>query len=227
MGRRGRPPYQDVLTPREWEVLQLIREGLNNPEIADRLGISRDGAKYHVSEILTKLGLSSREEAALWHPSERPWGAAALAPAAFLWRRGRSALPLRANALALAFSGGLLALVLAGAGLTAFLLLRGGGSDAEPEQAAGAPAATIEAFPVVPTPDQTPLAPTPAAGEASLPLRPDDAELYVVNTGFVTSMTTEEADLVAKIDGVQSVLRDVSVIAFTSECLIFISCAVI
>ncbi len=51
MGRRGRPRHPDILTPREWEVLALLREGLSNPEIAERLGISRDGVKFHVSEI--------------------------------------------------------------------------------------------------------------------------------------------------------------------------------
>src|SRR6266545_353996 len=79
MKRRGRPPYPDVLTPREWEVLALLRDGLSNPEIAEGLAISRDAVKYHVSEILTKLGVASREEAALWRPAERPWWAAAVA----------------------------------------------------------------------------------------------------------------------------------------------------
>jgi DNA-binding CsgD family transcriptional regulator/Tol biopolymer transport system component len=64
MRRRGRPPHPDVLTPREWEVLALIREGLSNPEIAERLDITEAGVKYHVSEILSKLGVSSRQEAA-------------------------------------------------------------------------------------------------------------------------------------------------------------------
>jgi DNA-binding CsgD family transcriptional regulator len=64
--RRGRPAYPDVLTPREWEVLALIQEGLTNPQIAQRLGISEHGARYHVSEILSKLGVQSREEAAEW-----------------------------------------------------------------------------------------------------------------------------------------------------------------
>lgn len=74
MAKRGRPPYPEVLTPREWEVLSLLREGLTNPQIAERLGISLDGAKYHVSEILTKLGVASREEAAAWQPpAQRPW----------------------------------------------------------------------------------------------------------------------------------------------------------
>src|SRR5439155_2766693 len=79
MRRRGRPKHPDILTPREWEVLALLRDGLANPEIAERLGVSRDAVKYHVSEILSKLGVTSREEAALWRPSERPWWAAAFA----------------------------------------------------------------------------------------------------------------------------------------------------
>jgi DNA-binding NarL/FixJ family response regulator len=39
MNRRGRPPHPDVLTPREWEVLALLREELTDQAIADRLGI--------------------------------------------------------------------------------------------------------------------------------------------------------------------------------------------
>src|SRR5690606_31094903 len=78
MRRRGRPRTPDILTPREWEVLDLLRQGLSNREIADRLRISYDGARYHVSEILSKLGVSSREEAAAWQPeasaSRRVWG---------------------------------------------------------------------------------------------------------------------------------------------------------
>jgi len=62
--KRGRPAYPDVLTPREWEVLACIREGLTNEEIAARLGISESGARYHVSEILGKLSVRNRREAA-------------------------------------------------------------------------------------------------------------------------------------------------------------------
>ena len=70
--KRGRPRHPDVLTPREWEVLTLVREGLTNPQIAERMGITLDAAKYHVSEILSKLHLGSREEAAAWQPDPPP-----------------------------------------------------------------------------------------------------------------------------------------------------------
>lgn len=52
------------LTPRQREVLALVAQGLTNPEIAARLGITRDGVKWHLSEILARLGLDTREEAA-------------------------------------------------------------------------------------------------------------------------------------------------------------------
>jgi DNA-binding CsgD family transcriptional regulator len=70
--KRGRPAYPDLLTPREWEVLALIREGLTNEQIAARLGVSERGARYHVSEILSKLGLKSRDEAAAWTQEPTP-----------------------------------------------------------------------------------------------------------------------------------------------------------
>jgi len=51
------------LTDREYEVLALLVEGLTNPEIAERLSISRSTAKAHVSHILGKLDVSNRAEA--------------------------------------------------------------------------------------------------------------------------------------------------------------------
>ena len=61
--RRGRPPHPDILTPREWQVLDLLREGLTHEQIAQRLHISFATAKYHVAEIISKLGVVTREEA--------------------------------------------------------------------------------------------------------------------------------------------------------------------
>lgn len=58
----GPTPGHD-LTEREREVLALMVEGLTNPQIAERLVVSRSTAKAHVSNILSKLGLSNRAEA--------------------------------------------------------------------------------------------------------------------------------------------------------------------
>lgn len=59
-------PAEDIpfeLKPRELEVLTLMCKGLTNPQIAAKLFLSRATVKYYVSEILTKLNLSTRTEA--------------------------------------------------------------------------------------------------------------------------------------------------------------------
>lgn len=57
------PPGRDDLTEREREVLALMVRGLNNPQIARRLMLSRSTVKFHVSAILARLGAASRTEA--------------------------------------------------------------------------------------------------------------------------------------------------------------------
>jgi DNA-binding CsgD family transcriptional regulator/catechol 2,3-dioxygenase-like lactoylglutathione lyase family enzyme len=63
---RGRPAHPDVLTPGEWRVVDAVRHGLRNREIARGQGVSLDAVKYHVANALHKLGLSSRAELRRW-----------------------------------------------------------------------------------------------------------------------------------------------------------------
>ena len=66
MTRRGRPPADDVLTPAEWTVVEAVRHGLSNPQIARHLQVSADAVKYHVANALQKLGLRDRRELRRW-----------------------------------------------------------------------------------------------------------------------------------------------------------------
>jgi len=109
----------DSLTPREREVLALLRRGLTNEEIAHRLNISLDGAKYHVSQILSKLGVATREEAAAVALGER--------------RRWWAAWPVWVK---IAGAGTVVAAV-AGLAVLAWGVFRTGGGEAETSMSAG------------------------------------------------------------------------------------------
>jgi DNA-binding NarL/FixJ family response regulator len=61
--QQARPADLDALTPRETEILGLVAEGLSNHEIAERLVLSDETVKTHVSHVLGKLGLRDRAQA--------------------------------------------------------------------------------------------------------------------------------------------------------------------
>jgi DNA-binding NarL/FixJ family response regulator len=73
-GRDGADP-STTLTSRERQVLHGVARGLSNRAIADELGITERTARTHVSNVLAKLGLASRTQAALFavqHGLDRP-----------------------------------------------------------------------------------------------------------------------------------------------------------
>ena len=64
--RRGRPPYPDLLTPTEWRITHAAQHGMSNREIAERLGVSFDAVKFHITNIKGKLGLNSKQAIKQW-----------------------------------------------------------------------------------------------------------------------------------------------------------------
>jgi DNA-binding CsgD family transcriptional regulator len=142
MKRRGRPRAPG-LTPRETQVLALIRAGRSNREIAEELGISLQGVKYHVTEILGKLGVDSRKAAAGWEPgATRRWGFAPVV----VWRSfAEGALAVMSPKVIAAPIGGLLAL-----GIVFGVILT------ESDEQTAAPAAVLTAEPTA-TPEVPPI----------------------------------------------------------------------
>lgn len=99
--RGGRPRYPGIITPAEQRVLDELRKGGTNAEIAVRLGIGPETVKTHIGNMLEKLDLADRRELAAWSPGREP-----------VWRRLRVLLT---SPLALASLGR--PLVWAGVGL--------------------------------------------------------------------------------------------------------------
>jgi DNA-binding CsgD family transcriptional regulator/predicted enzyme related to lactoylglutathione lyase len=65
--RRGRPPHDDVLTPAEWKVTHAVQHGMSNRDVAERSGISVNAIKFHVRNVLAKLGLADRTALRQWY----------------------------------------------------------------------------------------------------------------------------------------------------------------
>lgn len=135
---RGRPRHPDVLTPAEWRVLEDVRRGWTNQEIADDLGVSVNTVRAHVSSMLAKLDLPDRHALGRWEGS----------PA----RASRAALDRMGIAVWLRWSAGAVAL------LTGALALWSVMEASRPgESSVGAPATAPAGAP----------SPTPPATEAS------------------------------------------------------------
>lgn len=66
--------HRVVLTPREWDVAELLVDGLSTAEIAKRLYLSQVTVRRHMSAVLHKLGVSSRAEARHLIERHRPSG---------------------------------------------------------------------------------------------------------------------------------------------------------
>ena len=123
---------------RQREVLDLLAEGKSNAEIAEAMGITLDGAKWHISELLAETGCEERQALASWWRDRRERRTRAAFWSALLVSR-----KLTAGVTVAAF--GLLV-------LTSWLLLRGGddGGSISPEAAADfAPTATATSQPSV------------------------------------------------------------------------------
>jgi DNA-binding CsgD family transcriptional regulator/catechol 2,3-dioxygenase-like lactoylglutathione lyase family enzyme len=63
---RGRPPHDDALTPAEWRVVEMVRHGMTNRVIAEKLEVSLDAVKFHVANALDKLDFDNRTQLRQW-----------------------------------------------------------------------------------------------------------------------------------------------------------------
>lgn len=165
--RRGRPPHPDVLTPAEWRVLDLVRLGLPNAAIAERLGITVPTVKTHMSRILAKLALPDRRALTEWDgqpATERPRRVTSAAP--LNWLSWKTAGGLTVTAVAAVFVVGFVAAMESGR-------LTGG---AEPETA-------------VPTASVPPEATAPQAGASETPMSQPSPPVNVLLIELTSGVT--------------------------------------
>lgn len=76
-GGIGMRPVRSVLTPREWEVLDLMSLGRTTRQIAEELVLSGETVRTHIKNLMRKLGASSRQEAIEFGARERQAGESA------------------------------------------------------------------------------------------------------------------------------------------------------
>ncbi len=151
--------YKYDLSPRQHQVLELIGRGHTNAEIAEALGMSLDGAKWHVSEILAKLCVSSRDEAALYWRSNNGIRARLARTVHALFTAPVAIKPLLGVAATLGVVG--IATVVAVLAVRSF-----NGGDGSPALAADTPTATATKSAATGTPAASTTA---AAGATSTP----------------------------------------------------------
>ena len=58
--RKRRAETHDEMTPQEWQIARLARQGLSNPEIGERLFLSPRTVEWHLKKVFTKLEIRSR-----------------------------------------------------------------------------------------------------------------------------------------------------------------------
>ncbi len=160
------PSVRVTLTARQEDVLRLMAEGATNGQIAERLGLSLEGAKWHIREIFGRLGVDSREEAvAAWHGGRRARRLGWLAP-----------LPL---------AGGLAATLVVAAGAVALAWGRseddrGAVAPGTDSTASASVAATVDLVAKAPRITPTPLRAQPPLKEAA---RGDNWRLLMADDG--------------------------------------------
>jgi DNA-binding CsgD family transcriptional regulator len=183
MGTRRAGDVQ-ALTGRERDVAQLMARGCTNAEIAERLGITFNTAKWHVSQVIAKLEVTTREEAVTAWRAEHSTGR----------RIHRAFTALSVGGLAkTALATGGAALVAGGLAVIAVVVSLQG-DDPEHSPAADVPLVLQVA---TPTPTATPTPNVPAGcpgypGDAPLPLDPCPPEHF---PAFADANATGACDL--------------------------------